>query len=65
MAELISKKNAVVKKALSFRMKVSTADQLIALHQRVKTAGSDVKFHLDAVVDEQLDKCARESDKNY
>jgi len=63
MAELISKKTTVAKKAVSFRVKTSTADQLIALRNRVKTAGSDIEFHLDAVVDDQLVKLIAKANK--
>ena len=63
MVELISAKPKIVKKAVTFRVKESTAKQLAELKQRVKTAGDDVEFHLDEVVDEQLIKLITRANK--
>ena len=56
MSDIISTKLKVVKKPVSFRVKESTANELAALKKRVKSAGSDIEFRLDDVVDEQLVK---------
>ena len=63
MVDLISAKPKIIKKPVTFRVKESTAVQLLALKQRVKTAGSDVEFHLDEVVDEQLTKLIDRANK--
>lgn len=63
MVELISAKPKVVKKAATFRVKESTAKQLAELKQRVKSADDEVEFHLDEVVDEQLNQLIARANK--
>jgi len=63
MTILISTKTKIVKKPVSFRVKASTADALKTLKDRVKMAGSEVEFHLDDVVDEQLMKLIDRANK--
>lgn len=63
MTDIISAKPKIVKKAVSFRVRESTATELANLKARVKAAGNDVEFRLDDVVDEQLMKLIAQANK--
>ena len=63
MSDIISTRIKIAKKPVSFRVKESTANQLATLKKRVKEAGSDIEFHLDDVVDEQLIKLIARANK--
>jgi len=63
VSDIIKTKTKVQKKSVSFRVKESTANQLLDLKKRVKQAGNDIEFRLDDVVDEQLVKLIARANK--
>ena len=63
MVDIISAKQKVVKKSVSFRVTDDTALELEKLKKRVKDAGDSVDFRLDDAVEEQLIKLMKTANK--
>jgi len=63
MVDIISAKQKIVKKSVSFRVTNDTAQELEELKKRVKDAGDSVDFRLDDAVEEQLIKLMKTANK--